>query len=640
MKKYFLIILFITIINYPIFSQNWEWAKSGLGRGEGEAICADNSGNIYTTGLYSSQNIIFGQYTLNNSSGSAINSNMYIVKYDSYGNVKWAKSGFGNNNGGTSITSDHFGYIYVTGSFSDNLTFSTYTLNGVNGIGNFFILKLDSLGNVLWGKSAGIDSYTKGNSIVHDAHDNVYVIGDYKSSSIIFGNDTLKNKGFEDFFVVKYNSNTGNEIWAKSFGDSLGDYGNAITVNKKGEIYLTGNYWSNNIVFDTINLHNFTGYTNDIFIAKCDSLGKVIWAKNIGGNGDDHSMGICLDKHENIYFTGDFESSFGTFDTINVSNPVGFSTIFIAKYNSFGHIIWLKKGLVNGRGFSYGLAVDSYNNIYASGGTQDNASIDFIDVVLNAPSANCIANRCDPMFIVKYDSLGNLLCSTYISSGGDDISGLCVDKNGYVYVTGDYLADPFIIGNDTLPLAGFESIFTGKFYCCEKPKLQVSNVLGSICKGDSINISLSGALNYNWFSSFGSSQNTSIIAEKPISNVIYTAIGIGAFNSCRDTVLLNINVKDCNEFFNTIPNVFTPNGDNVNDVFTFTINGTLTNFSVYNRWGNIIQTTSLKNQTTMLWDGHTTSGEECSGGVYFYTLQYTNVLGEQKKVNGYVTLIR
>jgi len=628
-----------TICN-PIFCQNWEWTKPGLGRGEGEAICADNSGNIYTTGSYSSQNIIFGQYTLNNSSGSAINSNIYIVKYDSNGNVKWAKSGSGINNIGTSITTDNFGYIYVTGSFSDNLTFSTYTLNGVNGIGNFFILKLDSLGNVLWGKSAGIDLYTTGNSIVHDAHDNVYVIGNYKSSSVIFGNDTLKNKGFEDFFVVKYNSNTGNEIWAKSFGDSLGDYGNAITVNKKGEIYLTGNYWSSNIMLDTFNLQNPWFHTNNLFIAKCDSLGKVIWAKNIGGDNDDISMGICLDKNENIYITGVFTSTSGMFDTINVSTSIGFGNIFIAKYNSLGHIIWLKTGRTTHSGYGYGLAVDSYNNLYASGGTQDNGSIDFMDVVLNAPAANCIANRCDPMYLMKYDSLGHLLCSTYISSGGDDISGLCVDKNGYAYVTGDYLANPFIIGNDTLPLAGFESIFTSKFYCCEKPKLQVSNVIENICKGDSINISLSGALNYNWYSSLGSSQNTSIIIEKPISNVIYTAIGTGAFDSCRDTVLLNINVRDCNESFITIPNVFTPNGDNVNDVFAFKIEGTLKDFSIYNRWGNLIKNSMLTSQSYINWDGHTTSGEECSSGVYFFTLQYTTLLGEQKKVNGYVTLIR
>jgi gliding motility-associated-like protein len=89
-----------------------------------------------------------------------------------------------------------------------------------------------------------------------------------------------------------------------------------------------------------------------------------------------------------------------------------------------------------------------------------------------------------------------------------------------------------------------------------------------------------------------------------------------------------------------IPNVFTPNGDGINDVFAFKINGTLTDFSVYNRWGNLIKNSTLNTNTYISWDGRTTSGEECSNGVYFYTLVYKDSKGDTQKKNGYVTLIR
>lgn len=90
-----------------------------------------------------------------------------------------------------------------------------------------------------------------------------------------------------------------------------------------------------------------------------------------------------------------------------------------------------------------------------------------------------------------------------------------------------------------------------------------------------------------------------------------------------------------------IPNVFTPNGDNVNDVFTFSIVGSMgVSFSIMNRWGNLIQTTNLKTQTTILWDGRTASGMECTNGVYFYTLEYKDSKGDLIKKNGYVTLIK
>ena len=90
-----------------------------------------------------------------------------------------------------------------------------------------------------------------------------------------------------------------------------------------------------------------------------------------------------------------------------------------------------------------------------------------------------------------------------------------------------------------------------------------------------------------------------------------------------------------------IPNVFTPNNDGVNDVFKIELkNASLANFSIYDRWGLLIKSDDIKNHTTVLWDGRTTSGEPCTAGVYFYTLQYTDVNGEIQKKNGYITLIK
>ncbi len=90
-----------------------------------------------------------------------------------------------------------------------------------------------------------------------------------------------------------------------------------------------------------------------------------------------------------------------------------------------------------------------------------------------------------------------------------------------------------------------------------------------------------------------------------------------------------------------IPNVFTPNNDGVNDVFKIELkNASLTNFSVYDRWGLLIKSDDIKTHTTILWDGKTTSGEPCTAGVYFYILQYTDANREIQKMNGYITLIK
>jgi gliding motility-associated-like protein len=63
-------------------------------------------------------------------------------------------------------------------------------------------------------------------------------------------------------------------------------------------------------------------------------------------------------------------------------------------------------------------------------------------------------------------------------------------------------------------------------------------------------------------------------------------------------------------------------------------------FNIYDRWGLLIKNSELKTNNYVLWDGRTTSGEACSEGVYFYTLQYTDSNGDVHKKNGYVSLFR
>lgn len=104
----------------------------------------------------------------------------------------------------------------------------------------------------------------------------------------------------------------------------------------------------------------------------------------------------------------------------------------------------------------------------------------------------------------------------------------------------------------------------------------------------------------------------------------------------KDSVTIAVK-NDCNSFV-SIPNVFTPNGDNVNDTFKIVLGDVTTiDFKLYNRWGNLIHETSNK---TILWDGRTTSGEPCTNGVYFYTLKYIDGNGVSQNKTGYISLFR
>ncbi len=166
----------------------------------------------------------------------------------------------------------------------------------------------------------------------------------------------------------------------------------------------------------------------------------------------------------------------------------------------------------------------------------------------------------------------------------------------------------------------------------------------TICVGDSTFIGTNEeALDCQWFSNNIQIAQGAGIWVKPTNNQQYVikqdVCGIISY----DTVQVSIKDINCNPIINSeIPNIFTPNGDGINDTWHFNLGSdvTLNGFEVYNRWGNLIKKLEIDNSNYILWDGRTTSGEPCSDGIYFYVLKYTDAKGEVQNKKGYISLFR
>ena len=170
----------------------------------------------------------------------------------------------------------------------------------------------------------------------------------------------------------------------------------------------------------------------------------------------------------------------------------------------------------------------------------------------------------------------------------------------------------------------------------------------TIACGDSVRIGLDSAwaANYTWVPRTGL---VNAQVPMPIAHPTITTTYTVTKQQCEVTTTSTVTVFVTNtcpyinyldEFM--IPNVFTPNGDNSNDVWQFTLGlgNNLKSLHIYDRWGLEIKSSQVQTQSFIKWDGYTTAGEPCTAGVYFYTLEYSNVLGEQNKLNGYITLIK
>ncbi|HIA11201.1 MAG TPA: T9SS type A sorting domain-containing protein [Flavobacteriales bacterium] len=473
-KKLLTIILGALTLTVNGQNVTFEWAKSmgGSSFDSGVSITTDASGNVYTTGFfYATVDFDPGVGTLSlTPSGGA---DIYIQKLDANGTLLWAKSMGGTGDDyGMSITTDALGNVYTTGNFRDTVDFDpgVGVLNLTSaGLYDMFIQKLDPNGNLLWAKSLGGSGFDQGVSITTDALGNVYTTGDF-DTIVDFdpgvGTLNLTSAGVSDIFIQKLDAN-GNLIWAKSMGGTSEDFGHAITTDALGNVYTTG--WFSAIVdFDpgTGTLNLTTAGIYDIFIQKLDANGNLIWAKSMGGTGDDYGTSITVDALGNVYTTGYFETIVD-FDpgvgTLNLTSA-GASDIFIQKLDSNGNFLWANT--MGGSSADQGISIiaDASGNVYATGSFRDTVDFDPDTSTLNLISAGA-----SDIFIQKLDPNGNL---TWVKSMGGtllDAGSSTIDTLGNVYTTGyfDTIVD-FDPGTDTLNLTsvGQFDIFIQKLSQC------------------------------------------------------------------------------------------------------------------------------------------------------------------------------
>jgi hypothetical protein len=329
---------------------NFVWARN-MGGINGSAsagkIIFDKLDNLIISGPFQST-VDFdpGVGTFNLTSSFIGYNDIYIAKYSASGNFIWAKRIGGYNDEASCMkTIDSSGNIYLLIDFTETIDMDPGK-NIVNltskGGWDFCLLKLDSSGKYLWVKQIGGISDDHPSDITIDHLENIYITGSFRKS-VDIGSFSLSANGFQglsDFFVAKLNS-SGNFVWVKQIGGPDSDWSTRITLDDSGNIYLSGNF-SNTVDFnpdkDTFNLtsdYNFG--TGDLFILKLNAFGKLLWAKNIGGQFDVYSHALIV-KDSNIYIAGefygmiDFDPGFETYELTGEGERYN-SDIFILKLN-------------------------------------------------------------------------------------------------------------------------------------------------------------------------------------------------------------------------------------------------------------------------------------------------------------------
>lgn len=410
------------------------------------SFTTDNAGNIYLTGSD------LGDIDFDPSGAIAHiegGFHEFVAKYTASGNFVWVKPLVGT--GAThAIATDSAGYIYLTGGFLNTVDFdpSGATANLTSQSVDYsdgFIAKYDSNGNYIWAKDiGGTTADSRPNGIAVNTSGQVHIIGAF-SGTVDFDPGAAANNltatSEWNNFMAKYDTD-GNHLWAKAIGEAANGYEfSNIKISSGGLIHVAGNF-RDTVDFDpsaaTANLTSLG--ERDLFMAQYNANGNYIWAKAVGGTGDENTASIALDSNGNINGTGNFRKlvDFDPSGATQNLESIGDFDIFISKYTSSG--TFLNAGVIGG--YPTGNFAENENKVTLGPTETIYVAGVFSNIVDFDPSpakANLTALGKKDIFIAKYTPTGNY--SWAKSLGGIDsqsmsLTAVTVDTNDNVYISG------------------------------------------------------------------------------------------------------------------------------------------------------------------------------------------------------------
>ena len=295
-----------------------QWQKS-LGGASGDDLAYDVENT--TDGGY-----VIAGYTFANDgdvSGNHGNTDCWIVKLNAAGTIQWQKTlgGSGYDEAYAIKATPDGGYIVAGNNRSND-----GDVSGNHGSYDYWIVKLDSTGAIMWQKSLGGTGADYARAI-ENTLDGGYIVAGYTSSN---NGDVTGNHGEQDYWIVKLDGN-GTMVWQKTLGGTSSDFAYAVQATADGGYVVAGGSSSTN--GDITGNHG----GQDFWIVKLDANGTILWQKSIGGTSNDFAFSIKTTIDGGFIVAGESTSSDG-----DVVGNQGGTDYLIVKLDALGTIQWQK----------------------------------------------------------------------------------------------------------------------------------------------------------------------------------------------------------------------------------------------------------------------------------------------------------
>lgn len=336
------------------------WVTSPIGASEGHGVATASDGGAFVAGTLLAPQVSFGSTTLSTVGGT----DGFVARYDSSGSPIWAKR-FGSPNdeyiGGVAASPD--GGAVVVGTFVGSATFGQGEVNqtvlSAQPPGDGFIAKYDAAGALVWAKSTtGVGAQdVRGVEVFPD--NSLTISGAFQDGTAILGlgepgEVQLTPVGGADGFVARLSS-SGQLVWARGIGAGGFDAARSVTAVPDGTTVVAGDFSGTAILgAGEPNQTQLVG-PNDMFVAKYQSNGDLIWARSAGGTLWEYGFGVSTSADGSVFVGGGFygNAQFGSTTLVSVDSW----DLYVTKLNASGAFVWARRSGGPGNNWANDLTV-------------------------------------------------------------------------------------------------------------------------------------------------------------------------------------------------------------------------------------------------------------------------------------------
>ncbi|MCY0994941.1 hypothetical protein OV203_47880 [Nannocystis sp. ILAH1] len=266
------------------------------GDDQGRRVAFDGAGNVVVA-AWGNGPIDFGGGVLENGGRD-----VFLAKFSPTGDLLWNKRfGDADDQGGPEygFAVTPAGDVVLAGHFHGAIDFGGGPLVNPSPVADIFLVKLDGDGEHVWSKSFNAGEHTAVQDLAIADNGDILLTGGFYGF-LDLDDVGLSGNGDADIYVARFTA-AGAHVWSRGIGDSVAQHGLGIAVDAAGNSYVTGLFRG---TIDPGGGPLISVGSEDIFLFKLDPAGATVWAKRFGDVGGQGANAVAVDSKGRVSITG------------------------------------------------------------------------------------------------------------------------------------------------------------------------------------------------------------------------------------------------------------------------------------------------------------------------------------------------